>query len=502
MDEWEKSKDVGEAFSPARRLQDRIALPVHETTHETIHETVNGDRGQGVQRVAEGMMLEGLGSPFDSQRRTRGKRKADDLTHSDHDAASPSHANTKTPLPPGPPPRQPTLLDYVPVNDLPEWEWWYEPAPPAFPPESAGQQSESQSQSQSQSIRESLRRSWNSDNERAPPTVRQTGIGVSVSRNAAQTAIATRTGTSAGNEKYRHEQVNNRRTIQMASYITDPSIAPTPTPSSNSHNQDSSAGGPARGTAYEADGRMFRRMPVVLPNLDHERMKLLTNANVNVNGVREAGMGGVGGKATKGALLGGKRGTKAHPQVEGAANKRVMQLQNVQPQRQHRPQQQVRPIKSFLPIPLLGVPESSEGVNNATQDVEGTGTGTGTGNDSIMDMDDISMAESSHMGHQSTAVDISVVESTRVEHHTPVADVPEAMPAAAGHPMIFIEGRAAMFPSPVAAPSKPAGFTPVVLSKAEMDRRRILSDPARYGRHYEIIEEVGVRHFEELPDVC
>jgi hypothetical protein len=113
----------------------------------------------------------------------------------------------------------------------------------------------------------------------------------------------------------------------MANCITDPSVASTPTATSISatrHQGDASTtiAEPARGTVYEANGRMVRRMPLVLPNLDYERMKL----------VHEAAMGGALSKAkgAMGANGAGKRGVKPRPQVHGEdlANKRWMQLQN------------------------------------------------------------------------------------------------------------------------------------------------------------------------------
>lgn len=437
-----------EAFSPVRRLQGPVPLPPHETT--------NGEEGQGlVDKMAGG----GLGSPFDSQqeRAKRGKRKADDLTRDD------------PPLPPrlskdrpAPPPRPP-LLEYVPVNDLLEWEWWFDPAPPAPESEPAAGQ---ESQSQSQSIRESLRRSYNDDDDDdddgrgSRRAEKQIGFG-EMHSSTTNMSTTTRTTTKATNvEAKDYSHTKTRKTVmQMASYVTDPSMAATSTPTSD--GGETSTVGVVRGTAYEADGRIFRRMPVVLPNLDHEKMKVAAHEK------RETGVGSGPGK-TKGAVLKGKKGGKAQLQVEGAANKRVMQLQGGQ--------QQVRPIKSFLPMPLHGAPEQPEGLQSATQAVEATATG----NDSIMDIDDISMAESTHNGHHSTVVNAQ---------EEPCGFV--------APPTILVEGEPAVLPSPgpVAGPSRSAVSTPVVVSKEEMRRRRILGDPARYARHYEIIEEVRLVHF-------
>ncbi|KAJ9103066.1 hypothetical protein QFC21_002488 [Naganishia friedmannii] len=437
LPEWTRFDDVEEAFSPVRRLQGPVPLPPHETT--------NGEEGQDlVDKMAGG----GLGSPFDSQqeRAKRGKRKADDLTRND------------PPLPPRvSETRSPPLPEYVPVNDLPEWEWWFEPAPPALGSESAAGQ---ENESQSQSIRESLRRSYNDDDDddddgrRSRRPEKQIGFGEmhSSTTNMSTTTRTTTNATNVGAKDYSHTKT--RRTVMlMASYVTDPSMAATSTPTSD--GDETSTVGVVRDTAYEADGRIFRRMPVVLPNLDHEKMKVAAHEK------RETGVGSGPGK-TKGAVLKGKKGGKAQLQVEGAANKRVMQLQGGQ--------QQVRPIKSFLPMPLLGAPEQPEGLQSATQAIEATATG----NDTIMDIDDISMAKSTHNGHHSTVVNAQ-----------------EELSAFVAPPTILVEGEPAVLPSPgpIASPSTSAVSTPVVVSKEEMRRRRILGDPGRYGQHYGIIEE-------------
>ncbi|KAJ9102296.1 hypothetical protein QFC20_004989 [Naganishia adeliensis] len=280
-------------------------------------------------------------SPFDSQRGR--KRKIQDQQN-----PSPNPLST---TPPTTPARPPLLArpesPYVFVNDLPPWEWF-------LPTES-----QATGGSQSQGARESLR---------------QSGDDRTARRQDGQKLLSTtpKTGTVLPPAQISPE-------VGFTSFLTDASLdIPEPTNT-----------GPV-----EKGGRVVRRMPVLLKDLDHAKFHHQPDKKSRIK-----------------APTALEKEVKRREERAGARDKRVRELQGGQGKR-------VRPIKDYLPLPMRVEPKKVEtGMGQGLPVLGGAARPDGNGGGDESAVEEISFADSVRAGGedvQERAVPRILVDGTAV----------------------------------------------------------------------------------------